>query len=74
MFPPTVTQASALGAMLRAMRQGVGMSLSDLAERVGAHKATLSRIENGQRVAGAELLSRIAQVIADEIKTLRDAA
>lgn len=50
------------------------MSLSDLAERVGVHKATLSRIENGQRVAGAELLSRIAQVIADEIKTLRDAA
>lgn len=63
-----------MGHALRAMREGVELSLSDLAERAGTTKSTLSRFENGQRTVSADLLSRIARVIADEANARRRGA
>jgi transcriptional regulator with XRE-family HTH domain len=67
MNTPTQTQMAEVGAMLRAMREGVGISQSEMADMVGKSKATLSRFENGTRVISAELLSKIAAVVAAEL-------
>lgn len=53
--------------MLRAMREGVGLTQSEMADAVQTSKATLSRFENGQRVISAELLSKIAAVVAAKV-------
>jgi len=74
MFTPTPTQLPQTGATLRAMREGIGLSLSDLATRAGTTKTTVSRFERGQRVISADLLARIARVIADETASKRGAA
>lgn len=74
MFTPTETQAATVGATLRAMRIGVGLTVALLAERAGTTKSTLSRFENGQRTISADLLSRVARVIADEVAAKRRAA
>ena len=62
-----------MGVALKAMRQGVGLTITELAERAGTTKSTLSRFENGQRTIGADLLSRVARVIADEAHARRAA-
>lgn len=67
MNTPTQTQMAQVGAMLRAMREGVRLSQSEMAELVGTSKATLSRFENGQRVISAELLSKISGVVAVKV-------
>lgn len=53
--------------MLRAMREGVGLTQSEMADAVQTSKATLSRFENGQRVISAALLSKIAAVVAAKV-------
>lgn len=68
------TQQGAVGAMLRAMREGVGLDQTEVARRLGVSKTTLSRFENGHRVISPDLLSRVARVIADEITAKRRAA
>lgn len=72
MFTPTTPQVASVGATLRAMREGVGLTISDLAERADTSKSTLSRFENGQRTISADLLSRIARVIADQAHAKRN--
>lgn len=74
MFTPTQTQLAPMGAALRAMREGVDLTISELASRSGTTKSTLSRFENGQRTISADLLSRVARVIADEAHARRRAA
>lgn len=82
MFSPTETQLASTGAMLRGMREAVGLSLEELAERAGPDprtgrtpsKGTLSRFERGQRTISADLLARIARAIADETHAKRRAA
>lgn len=74
MFSPTPEEAQALGRVLRAMREGVGLSIRELASRVGITHSTLSRFERGERIVSAETLARIARVIADEIAAKRSAA
>lgn len=79
MFTPDPNQLPQTGATLRAMREGAGLSLAEVAERARTpertvSKGTLSRFERGQRNISAELLERIVRVIADELKTKRDAA
>lgn len=74
MNPPNQTQWAAVGAMLAGMREGVALDQAEMAARVGVSKSTLSRFENGHRAISADLLSRIARVIADEISARRAAA
>ena len=45
----------------RAIRKERGVTLTDLAERTGISKSTLSRLENGQRRPSLELLLPLAQ-------------
>ena len=50
-----------VGPRLRQIRELRGLTLTDLAERTGISKSTLSRLENGQRRPSLELLLPIAQ-------------
>lgn len=50
----------ALGLRLRAAREAAGLSVSELAKRVGAHRAYIDRLEKGQRRPAAEWLQKIA--------------
>lgn len=74
MFSPTPDEAQALGRVLRAMREGVGLSIREEARRVELTHSTLSRFERGERIISAETLARVARVIADEIAATRNAA
>lgn len=46
---------------LRRVREQRGMTLTDVSERTGISKSTLSRLENGQRRPSLELLLPLAQ-------------
>jgi len=50
-----------VGPRLRRVRKERGVTLTDLAERTGISKSTLSRLENGQRRPSLELLLPLAQ-------------
>jgi transcriptional regulator with XRE-family HTH domain len=51
-----------VGPRLRKVREQRGITLTDVAERTGISKSTLSRLENGQRRPSLELLLPLAQV------------
>ncbi len=64
MGPMTEAIAAALdhvGPRLRKVREQRGITLTDVAERTGISKSTLSRLENGQRRPSLELLLPLAQ-------------
>jgi transcriptional regulator with XRE-family HTH domain len=50
-----------VGPRLKRIRTQRGVTLTDLAERTGISKSTLSRLENGQRRASLELLLPLAE-------------
>jgi transcriptional regulator with XRE-family HTH domain len=50
-----------VGPRLRAVRKEREVTLTDVAERTGISKSTLSRLENGQRRPSLELLLPLAQ-------------
>ena len=63
-MPDDASIAAALdlvGPRLRRVRVERGVTLTDLAERTGISKSTLSRLENGQRRPSLELLLPLAQ-------------
>lgn len=74
MFTPTHPQLAAFGAVLRAMREGCGLSVTELAERCGTNKSTISRLERGQRTVSADLLANLTRAIADKIAENRGQA
>ncbi|SEF56225.1 Transcriptional regulator, contains XRE-family HTH domain [Nonomuraea solani] len=51
-----------VGPRLKRIRAQSGVTLTDLAERTGISKSTLSRLENGQRRPSLELLLPLSQV------------
>ena len=58
---PTIADALGLvGPRLKRFRAERGITLTDLAERTGISKSTLSRLENGQRRPSLELLLPLA--------------
>jgi len=60
--PTAITTALDLVApRLRRVREQRGITLTDLSERTGISKSTLSRLENGQRRPSLELLLPLAQ-------------
>ncbi len=46
--PPATTAAPAVGPRIRALREAMGLSLRDLAERSGVGAQTLSQVERGE--------------------------
>ena len=58
---PISTALDLVGPRLRKVRQQRGVTLSDVAERTGISKSTLSRLENGQRKPSLELLLPLAR-------------
>jgi len=50
-----------VGPRLRRVREQRGVTLTDVAQRTGISKSTLSRLENGQRRPSLELLLPLAQ-------------
>ncbi len=55
--------ASTIGATLQRLRKARGISLRDLAPRVGIHFTHLSHIENGRQPCGRDTLIRLAEVL-----------
>ena len=58
---PISTALDLVGPRLRKVREQRGVTLTDVAERTGISKSTLSRLENGQRKPSLELLLPLAQ-------------
>ncbi|MGH3496374.1 MAG: helix-turn-helix domain-containing protein [Nocardioidaceae bacterium] len=58
---PISTALELVGPRLRKVRKQRGITLTDVAERTGISKSTLSRLENGQRRPSLELLLPLAQ-------------
>jgi transcriptional regulator with XRE-family HTH domain len=60
---PTVISAALDGVAprLRRVREERGLTLTEMSERTGISKSTLSRLENGQRKPSLELLLPLAQ-------------
>ncbi len=59
---PIATALELVGPRLRKVREQRGVTLTDVAERTGMSKSTLSRLENGQRRPSLELLLPLAQL------------
>lgn len=57
---PIIAALEQVGPRLRRLRTEHGVTLTDLAERTGISKSTLSRLETGQRKANLELLLPLA--------------
>jgi len=51
-----------VGPRLRKVREQRGVTLTEVAQRTGISKSTLSRLENGQRRPSLELLLPLAQI------------
>jgi transcriptional regulator with XRE-family HTH domain len=58
---PISTALELVGPRLRSLRDQRGITLTEVAERTGISKSTLSRLENGQRRPTLELLLPLAQ-------------
>lgn len=56
-----VTALELVGPRLRRVRETRGVTLTEVADRTGISKSTLSRLENGQRKPSLELLLPLAQ-------------
>ena len=60
-----------LGSRLRAARDEAGLSIRRLAERVGVHHATVSRIESGEfQQPAPEILQRLAGALEIDVADL----
>jgi transcriptional regulator with XRE-family HTH domain len=55
------------GDVLRAMREGAGMSLRDMAWRVGCSHGHLARVEYGERALTRDMGQRISRATADHL-------
>jgi transcriptional regulator with XRE-family HTH domain len=55
-----VTSVSALGGRVRALREAMGLSLRDLAERSGVSAPMLSQVERGETSPTLQVATRIA--------------
>jgi XRE family transcriptional regulator, regulator of sulfur utilization len=58
--PEHAVDSAALGARVRALREGSGLSLRDLSERSGVSATTLSQVERGESSPTLSVAARIA--------------
>jgi Zn-dependent peptidase ImmA (M78 family)/transcriptional regulator with XRE-family HTH domain len=67
----TTGAANTIGQRVRTLRDGLGMTQDELAQRVGfASRQTLSDLERGQREVKASELSRLARALNVDLGTL----
>lgn len=66
----TARRAVELGAMVRARREALGLTQSELAERVGTRQPAIARLEAGGSVPSIDLLDRVALAL-DAALTVR---
>jgi transcriptional regulator with XRE-family HTH domain len=66
LYPQTQRRAEALGERLRLARMRRRMSLSELANRVGVARGTLTRLEQGDLSVSLGLLARVLAVLGLE--------
>ena len=59
---PIATALELVGPRLRKVREQRGVTLTDVAQRTGISKSTLSRLEKGERRPSLELLLPLAQL------------
>lgn len=59
-----------LGNAVRELRQRHGLTIADVAERVGISRGMLSKIENAQTATSLDTLSRIARGLGVSLSTL----
>src|SRR5262245_41168281 len=57
---PATIEPEALGARVRALREAMGLSLRDLAERTGVSAPMLSQVERGETSPTLAVAARIA--------------
>lgn len=60
----------AIGSNVRQLRQQSGLSISDLADRIGISKAMLSKIENSQTSASLATVAKLARGLDVPVTTL----
>ena len=58
------------GNKIKKLRESVFLSQEDLAERLGVHRNTLARIENGSNFVSAETLENISSALGVSIYEL----
>lgn len=63
--PPNPAPQVLAGRTLKMMREAHNVGLRELAGMVGISPSHLSRVESGERAAGADLTARICDVIAE---------
>jgi transcriptional regulator with XRE-family HTH domain len=61
-----------LGRRLRAAREQAGLKQDDIARGLGLSRASVSQIEGGDRFPSSLQLSRIAELVGEEINALLD--
>lgn len=71
---PQTPLARQLGACIRALRQGIGLSQVEFGERCGFYQTYLSRIENGNANPTLNALEVIANALGLTVFELFDAA
>ncbi|MCY7396794.1 MAG: TetR family transcriptional regulator [Nocardioides sp.] len=67
---PRSGHRSTLGGTVRVLRQGRGLTLRELADRIGVSPATLSGIENGHTGVSSERVSHIAEALDVAVERL----
>jgi transcriptional regulator with XRE-family HTH domain len=63
-------EQEALGPALRRIREGRGLTLSDVAPHIGTDSGSLSRIERGQRDPSLKQLAALAAVYGIPVVSL----
>jgi transcriptional regulator with XRE-family HTH domain len=69
-----MTQASTVGSKIATVRESLGVSVEQLAERSGCDSALISKIEAGEQVPSLAPLIKISRVLGIRLGTLLDDA
>jgi transcriptional regulator with XRE-family HTH domain len=59
-----------LGATIRELRLGLGLTIAQVSEQAGISRGMLSKIENAQTSTGLDVLNRIAQALGVSLSGL----
>lgn len=59
-----------MGEKLRKIREAVGLTQKELAEKLGVYQRDISRWETGKRVPGVLMVKKMAQVLGCRMEDL----
>ncbi len=68
------TKLVQIGRLIARLREGRGMTQTELAEALGTGQSTIARIENGEQNLTTETLSKISEVLNKDIVTVSKGA